>query len=229
MLAACSVADNGFCSYLDVQRDLTCPYLDGEHILEYGFITEQIPPGLEITAEEAGEEAARFLEEYSCFSFRPWNILAGDRPSADARSGDYSVNLQALYEGIPVSVKGDTRISVNVLTAVDGIYHVQGLFPLKAAKTEPVEKLVSLDSVLKKYQTEFAAFSEGDAVEVHRIALEYIPEQAGEDSCTLIPVWTFACTESRMETYDGQEQEIVTKYDYVYSAENGEFYNIYYG
>lgn len=228
-LATCMMAENGFFSYLDVQRNLNCPYLDGEHILEYGYVTEQLPPGLEITAEEAGEEASRFLEAYSCFSFRPWNILAGDRPSAYARSGCYSIDLQAVYKGIPILVKGGTRISATVFIAGDGIFEVQGVFPLKEDKTEPIEKLISLDSVLKKFQTEFAAFSEGDAIRVNRIALEYIPEQTGADSYTLHPVWTFACAESRVETYDGQEQEIVAKYDYVYSAESGDFYSIYYG
>ena len=223
-LILCSLSDTGSFSYLDVPRNLNSPYLDGEHVFEYGYITQLRPPEIMQSAEEVAQEAKLLLESYSCFDYRVWNVLAGDKPFSDAISGCYYLSMQPVYKGIPISVKGTSSLSTAAVFSKEGIFQIQGIFTLQEVKTKEIEQIVSLDFVLEKLEKDFAVFSEGDKIRVKRIALEYVAEQGENDSYQLIPVWTFECVDSRME----QMQEMTLRYSYMYSAENGKFYGLYY-
>ncbi len=231
LIIACSLSENGFLNYLNVPEDLNCPYMDGEHIFEYGYMTDVMPPQMNLPAEEAAEQSGQFLNEYSCFSFRPWNILAGDQPDADAASGCYYISMQAIYDGIPVSVKSEANaagLSTTVVFSKNGIFQVQGSFLFQDYEKRKIEQIADFDSILKKFQLDFSTFSEGDTITVDRVSIEYFPEPSKENSYTLVPVWVFDCTDRRTEINQGEEEDIYLKYSYMYSAEDGSFYGIYY-
>lgn len=232
LLLSCTVESDGVLHYVDVLKDVNTPYLDaGEHILEYGYITELDAPGVGLSAREAAEVSASYLEEYSSFDFRPWNILAGDRPDEIEKTGYYFISMQPMYEGVPVSVKRDSTMpgfSTTIAYAGDGIFQIHGAFMFSVSDSIKIERIVSLDSVLEKFKSNFAAFSEGDSISVNRITLEYFPQVNGNSSYTLLPVWNIYCTDTRTEEIDGKENTILLHYSYLYFAKDGELCGIYY-
>lgn len=232
LLLSCTLTETSVTNYVDVLKDVNAPYLDdGEHILEYGYITELNAPGVGLSAEEAAEAAAQCLAEYSSFVFQPWNILAGDRPDESEKAGYYAISMQPVYEGIPVSVKNDSTIpglSTTVMYSEDGIFQIQGAFMFSVSNNVEIEKIVSLDSVLEKFKSNFSAFAAGDNISVNRITFEYFPQMNDDYSYTLSPVWNFYCSDTRTEVINGEEQEISLRYSYLYFAENGELCGMYY-
>lgn len=232
LLMSCKVENGGVLYYVDVLNDVNAPYLDeGEHILEYGYITEFDAPDVGLSAEKAAEKAVSYLEEYSSVTFIPWNILAGDRPDEKGKSGYYSISMQPVCEGIPVSVNSDSvaqGFSTTVSYSKDGIFQIQGAFMFSALDSVEIERIVSLNSVMKQLKSSVAAFSEGDVISVNYITLEYFPKMNSDGSYTLSPVWDFYCTDTRTELIDGGEKEISLRYNYLYFAEDGELCGIYY-
>lgn len=230
-LVSCSLDDNGRLYYINVPKDVNGPYLDaGGHTLEYGYITELDAPGVGLTAEKAAEEAVRYLEEYSFFDFRPWNILAGDQPATGDKSGYYIISMQPVCGGIPVSVKHDPEtpgLSTTVLYSSDGIFHIQGSFLFSMSDSTEIEKIVPFSAVLDKFKSGFTAFAIGDHIEVNRIIFEYFPKMNKNGSYTLSPVWNFYCTDTRTEVINDVETEITLQYSYLYSATDGALCGVY--
>lgn len=139
--------------------------------------------------------------------------------------------MQAICGGIPVSIKSDANasgLSTTVVYSNNGIFQVQGSFLFQDYEKREIEQIAALDSILEKFQLDFSAFSEGDTITVDRISIEYFPEQSKEGSYVLVPVWVLDCTDSRTEKVLGEEKEIRLKYSYMYRAEDGSFYGIYY-
>lgn len=232
LLLSCTVESDGLLHYVDVLKDVNTPYLDaGEHILEYGYITELDAPGVGLSANEAAEASVSYLEKYSSFDFRPWNILAGDCPNEIEKTGYYSISMQPMYEGMPVSVKSDPTmpgLSTTIVYSGDGIFQIHGAFMFSVSDSVKIERIVSLDSVLENFKSNFAAFSEGDSILVNRITLEYFPQVNGNSSYTLSPVWNIYCTDTRTEVIDGKEKTISLNYNYLYFAKDGELCGMYY-
>ncbi len=232
ILMSCTLEDNGGLYYVDVRKDRNCMYLDaGEHILEYGYITELEAPGVGLTAVEAAEEVARYLKEYSPFDFRAWNILAEDRPAEGDKSGYYSVSMQPVYGGIPVSVKNDPEtpgLSTTAAYSSEGIFQFQGAFLFSVSEGKEIEKMVPFSAVLDKFKSEFAVFAGGNHIAVNRITFEYFPQMDKSGSYTLSPVWSFYCTDTRTEVIDDAEKEITLRYSCMYFAEDGELCGVYY-
>jgi len=226
-----SLEDIGSVEYIDWEQDRSLDVLeeDGTHMFEYGYMSEQIPSTMTISATEASEKAADFLKEYSCMDFQPWNILAwGDEGMQD---GYYEIGLQGVLDGIPVSVKCDSDmrpLRTTVCYADEGIFFLQGVFLLSEQESRTITELVPFDDVLANFRDAFPNLCEGEGVEVDAIRLEYFPQLAEDQTFLLKPVWCFACTGSREENYDGTVQEIRSSYDVLYYAENGKPCGVYF-
>lgn len=227
----CSLSESGSIYCLDVLKDINTPYLDGEHLYEYEYLTELEAPGVTASSSEAAAPLSQFLSGYSSFDFQPWNILAGDRPDDNEKSGYYSISMQPVYQGLPIALVHDSVIpwfSTTVLYSSEGIFSIHGIFLISTSETSEFEKIVSLDSVLEKFKTSFSAFALGDTVSVTRITLEYFPEINTDGSYTLSPVWSIYCNDTRTEIINDEEKKIALQYSCLYYAENGELCGVYY-
>lgn len=221
-----TVSDTGYVNYLDYENDLSTAMVDGEHLFEYGYITESVPTNMRITAEEAVKTAREFCENYSDLSFDAFNVTAADSKD-EAASGCYYIMLQASCDGIPISTKhegNDEGISVLVLLSNAGIFQVGGKIPLMPSKSRELEAIVSLDALVEKVQTEFGLWAVGEAVKINRIALEYFPIADLDGAITLRPAWSFYCMDTREET----QGAVTLNYVVSYLAEDGSFCGLYY-
>lgn len=59
--------------YLDVARNLNGQDMYDDELKRWtpNYMTEHIPDKLEMTSEEAADQLAAFLEQYSCFQYEP--------------------------------------------------------------------------------------------------------------------------------------------------------------
>lgn len=228
---SCTLDEDGTLGYLDVSKDINAPFLDGDHVYEYGYITELGVPGADMSASETAKKITLFLAEYSAFDFQPWNILAVDSPDNSEKSGYYSVSMQPVYKGLPISIKHDSAVpwfSTTISYSSEGIFSIQGLFLLSESKSTELKKIVSLDSILEKFKASFSAFACGDTISVTRVMLEYFSQMNEDGSYTLTPVWNIYCNDSRTEVINNEKKEILLRYNNLYYAEDGELCGVYY-
>ncbi len=231
MVISCSLSENGIFYYLNYPLSLKRKYMDSGHLIEYGYFTEMTPPGMDLSAEETSEKIREILEEYSCFTFIPWNIQAEDKPEASDKSGCYVISMQAVYEGMKVSVKAEANsgpLSTSVEYSSDGICSIQGKFIFQDGEKRKIERIADLDSVMENLKVDVSSFSSGDRISVNHISIEFFPEMNEDYSYTLVPVWSFDCIDSRTDNEQGVEKEYDIKCTYMYRLEDGSFLGIYY-
>lgn len=220
-----TVSDAGYVNYQDYKNDISTSMVDGEHLFEYGYITERVPSNMLIASEEAIKIAREFCESYSDLSFDAFNVTAANNADPTA-SGCYYIMMQAVYDGIPISTKYEGNgegIKVLVLLSNAGIFAASGKIPLMPSKSKDIAAIVSLDTLVEKVQTEFALWSVGDAVKINRIALEYFPITNADETITLRPVWSFYCIDTKEET----QGTVISNYVVSYFAEDGSFCGLY--
>lgn len=221
------VADiSGRVSYMDKNRDLSCGLSETEHLLEDGFITELTPSNMNLSTQEAVQEAANFLSKYSCFTFSPWNVMAANNSDPD-KSGYYYISMEAAFDGIPICHRtnpGELGIDAYALLSNEGIFQFEGGLLLEPTEVKPVEHLVPLDDIISNVKESFSLLFTGDLVKIDRISLKYAPEQLEEGGVRLRPAWCFSCVDSRNETdAAGNENEIKLSLEYVIYADDGTF------
>lgn len=233
LAASCSLDDRGWLQYDDIYHDINCPYMDddGGHIFEYGYITSNIPAHMTKSAKEIAGEYAKYLSEYSCFSFEAWNVLAGYEPELD--QGDYDILFQAVYDNLPVTINIGTntrKFSVDMIYSNGRVIKLFGPWLFKAENQKKVNAITNPFQIIDEIKKDFTIYAQGEnsVVEIDQMRLEYFPKESDKDSYLLVPVWNFHCTDTRHESVDGnEEQEIKTEYNYVFYAEDGKLCDVF--
>ena len=93
LLFSMGVTDEGWETgrtyYLDCLRDLNGRHIE-EDVLNFFtpyYMTPHIPDQLEMNSEEAAEAMADYLGQYSCFTYKPWNVVAVNCRNQPGTSG----------------------------------------------------------------------------------------------------------------------------------------------
>ena len=198
-------ADNIRVYYLDDANDINSSSIEKNENVAWipHYITEQHPPKLDMTGEEAAKIACSILEQYSCFTYFPWNVVAFDA-EAKFSSGAYGMELQAFYNGFPIfdqySASKNEHIQsckMDAWMSDDGLFSFQGALLLKEIEKTEIKQTLSLDSAIQKMIEDFPIYAIGSTVHVTGICAAYFLQGSSEDTtCTLIPGWAFECTDS---------------------------------
>ncbi len=231
LLTSFSVRQSGYLDYIDVENDLSCSLCEVEHLFESNYITDIIPTKMTLSAKEASEKVADFLSDYSCFSFKPWNVLAANNTDS-GKSGYYYITLQAFYDGIPVNMKCDQNegvINACAMFSATEIFQLYGTILLETTDISTIERLVPLENVLDELKNNFYLFSQGETVYIDNISFEYKAQEINDGLINLRPVWCFSCTDIRTklepwETVNAMEE----KYEILFFADDCTFCGLYY-
>ncbi len=204
----------GRCHYLDVLRDLNGQDMPGDEgrCFDPHYLTENIPNKLGMTAQEAAQKIAGELEQYSCFTYDPWNVTAYNIQENPDSSGYYSAKMQPYFEGCPVYGHGALQISSHM--SVEGLFSFQGIMVLKETGRTPVSCAMDMEAAVVRFQEQFVEEANAGAeVFVDRITPGYKATSEYDGTWTLHPVWVFECR----EISNGSEHS----YHSVYKMENG--------
>lgn len=229
--ALCVDVDNIRVNYLDVVNDVNSSSMEENDLSGFfpHYITQERPPMLNITAEEAAKEASTFFAQYSCFTYSPWNIVAYNAET-EGGSGAYCVELQPIYNGVPVfdqySAGRTEHVQSAKITAwisADGLFTFQGNLLLKEIGKTDIKRALSLDRAVEKMIEDFPIYAIGKSVYVTGICAAYYLQGSTEDeTCTLIPGWAFECRDSaEKSTYERQ-------YTCFYDFESGKLHLLQY-
>lgn len=230
--AKCMISEDGDVEYSDIIHNLNCPYVDGEHIFEYGYITSEQPRDMDKTAIEIAGEYGDSIAAYSCLSLGAWNALAGYE--AELAEGCYNISFQAKYQDIPVTINlGAQRrkFSVEMVYAHNRMIQLQGPLFYSAAKEKQISQIVNPMQIIDSIKNDFTSYvaSENSTVVINSMELEYFPTEVGGGGYLLVPVWNLNCLDTRYETTQSNEsQKIELNYHCVYYAENGNLCGVFY-
>lgn len=218
-------------NYLNVTNDINSDSIEKDDIMSWipHYITELRPPMLEITADEAAKESSTILEQYSCFTYSPWNVTALDAETTQS-SGAYSIKLQPLYDGFPIfgSYSPSQReiiqsCEINAWMSDKGLFCFYGTLPLKELDRSKIERVLSLDHAVEKIIEDFPIYAIGQNVRITRICAAYdLQGDPIDATCTLIPGWAFECVDS------DEHSLYESYYTCFYALETGEFHLIKY-
>ena len=243
--------NDGIIDFTDYDKDInTWDGDSGEVIMKKGFVTDKTPLGMSTDATSAGNDAIGFIQAYSPFEYRIFNILAAN--DTQNNKGYYDVNLQAEYNGLPVAlVKGVMRrddvsdeaeaghlcsIGFNIKVSKDGIFGFQGKSAMKTVDIKPVTNVVPFDNIADKCLEDMKIDIPADGnygpgitvtdqkFEIVKVSVEYIPKNATFGDVELIPAWCCECVNSCIS--NGQLQTVT--YYLAYSVETGELLVQYY-
>lgn len=180
-------------SYTNADADYSGNYYDYEHMLDYGFFTQHNASGnSDFGVDDAINTVKVYFEDYSDLSFEPYRVLAA--ATEENGGGYYTVWLQGEYDGISICPRlSDSGSGLGVTAWVNTdneIYSFQGRFALNATKHEPIESLVSFDSVFDLFCSNVSLFVSG-SLEISNVKLEYFADRVDSNSYSLRPVWSF--------------------------------------
>ena len=226
LLFGFSVEDEGWESgrthYLDCLRNLNGQHVEEDEHNSFTpyYMTEHIPDQLEMTPEEAAETMAEYLEQYSCFSYKPWNVAAVNCRSQPDTSGYYQMRMQPQFEEIPVY--GHGALQVSACMSAEGVFTFQGIMVLKEQSRKAAEVSMTLEEAVEQFKADFAEDPKGNQVTVDHIKVGYLAEAHYSGNWTLSPVWIFEYNAVRPRP-DNQED---TTYHYTcaYRMKNGSLY-----
>ena len=210
--------DAGRVHYLDVQRDLNGQDVESDASMRFVpyYITEHIPDKLILTPPEASEAFCTFLEQYSCFDYETWNMVAVNCRQETDSSGYYQAMLRPLYDGMPVCIDGVPYISACM--SAEGIFTFQGMMVLKEQFRKRMEKTMPLEDAVERFKEDFLADSQSGIVTVNRITAGYVAESYYDETRVLSPAWIFESVRTVIGP-DGTEQIL---YDTdVYKMQDG--------
>jgi hypothetical protein len=221
VLMGFSADRDGRIGFVDASKDINGSE-EEYHPLGIRYITNEIPLGMNIDAQEAEKTAITFVEKYAPFKYSALKI--SDVNDKQRNKGYYEIYLQPEYRKIPVCVAlscdgYNPSLFFEVCISAEGIFSFQGISNLKEIDCKSVENIMSFDSIMEYFSNDIAVLAIGTDVRVNNIYLAYIPEcdNSANPEIKLIPAWCFEYTDSRIE--DGQKVDM--KFTVAYSVENG--------
>lgn len=208
---------------------------DGEYhdVFDQGYIADVIPDGMIITAEEAAMQVADFFEQFTIFTYEPYNVTAYNNQFED-NLGFYKVYLTPYYNGIPLLTKNGANINCPIMPEAcisnTSIFSAQGFVVFDVVNTNHIEHLASFNDIYEDFKSRVTVLAEGDTITVSNVSLAYLPMTMANGNRLLVPAWCFDCIDKGVYAdsgnMDGQsfEHEICL----IYNAENGNFWDVYY-
>ena len=139
--------------------------------------------------------------------------------SLSSGCGYYDILVQAYYRNIPIIPAGISENGIWASASVSdfGISCFCGHLFLEPNNERKIEKIVSLSSVLDRFEKDFTVLSEfGGIVELSEIWLNYLVQKEADGSLLLRPVWVLRCR----DVEKGGENRSV-QFFVFYSAEDG--------
>lgn len=214
--------DAGWTGYLDVSRNLNGQDMDEDVLAPFipHYLTPHIPDKLEMSSAEAGEIIAAFLEQYSCFTYEPWNVVGVNCRDVPDSSGYYQARMQPQYNGLPVYV--DKVPMVGACLSANGIFEFQGILALKEQSRQSAEVNFSLEEAVAQFLVDFSDSPRGHHASVERIYLGYIAESHYDETRVLSPAWFIDY--SYQETHINTGEEMTLYSTYMYRLDNGSLY-----
>lgn len=232
----------GNISFVDVSKDINGKDEDEAHIGGKGFITENTPLGMEISAEEAEKEVVDFISKYTPFDYKAYNIrVVNDK---DNKIGYYKISMQAELYNIPIciarGIDGIANLAFYADLSPEGIFLFEGNANLKIDDNKQIENVYSFDDIVNRFSEDMTvlvaeqnSFGPGPGIvisqhtiEVNKIYIGYIPEIAYSDKPYIIltPAWCFDYIDSRIEN----GQEINASFTIAYSIDSGKWIGRFY-
>lgn len=217
----CIDTDSIRVNYLNVANDINSDIMEEEEMSSFfpHYITQEHPPLLNISAEEAAEEASQILARYSCFTYSPWNVVAYNAEK-EGGSGAYRMELQPLYNGVPVfdqyrPDRDEHLQSAKITTwmSAGGMFSFQGNLLLKEIGKTDIAQALSLECAVEKLIEDFSIYAIGKSVYVAGICAGfYLQGTSADNTCTLIPGWAFECRDSAEKS--SHERQYTCFYDF---------------
>ena len=218
--------DNMF-SYYDALHDINSSSPEEDHEWEWGYITDSNPPNMTITGEEAAVVAGEFLSQ-AIFTYEPINVVAypNEEPGG---SGYYIIQLMACLRGMPILSKIDSSsyycsIAPRVYLSNWGVFSAQGAIVFDIANETELKNIIPFEDIYDNFKGRVSVYTDGKTVEVSRIYMAYVPLSMNDFDRLLKPAWCFDCIDHITE--DGVER--TNKITLVFSAENGDFWDVYF-
>ena len=222
----------GAIRYLDIANNSNASMSkDLLHQLDPYYVTEYIPVNMNLTGTEVAADLAKQFEEYSCFTFIPWNVCAYEASEGQPDRGYYSVKLMPVYDGIPVSIHStvqELRLWVNAKVSNNGVFAFQGTFSFIYENSSEKSQLVSVDSVIQNLSNNFDVLISGEELSIERISLQYYAQQDKNGVLVLHPVWVFEGIEYMSKEATGYES-IENQFTVIYWADTGALIDIFNG
>lgn len=226
LLFSLSLTDDGFEAgriyYLDVLRDLNGQDMgeDEHHNSTPYYMTEHIPDKLNMPAAEAAETLGTFLGQYSCFDYKPWNVVAVNCRNVPGSSGYYQAKMQPQYDGLPVLIDGVPYVSTCL--SAEGVFTFQGVMVLKEQSRKPADATMPLEEAVEQFKADSAEDPQGDQVTVDRITAGYLAQSHYSGTWTLSPVWVF---EYSAVGPTADNRVATTYYTYAYRMDSRDLYS----
>ena len=206
----------GVAKYFDVSKDLNGQMIDSTSTYIPHYITDYIPEGMSISAEEAGSEIGKLLSRYSDFTFVPWSVTAGY--DAQEQQGYYYAFMQQQYNGFPVY--GNEISKVSAFLSNKGIFSFGGTILLKEHERIKLSTILTLSDAVEIFKENFPVYAIGESVTCHRIVFGYIASLQN-DVVSLAPAWVFECTDV---SNIGSESTQIRYYNCACFVESGDFW-----
>lgn len=214
--------ETGRTYYLDVLRDLNGQHAEEDALNSFTpyYMTKHIPDQLEMGSEEAAKTMGEFLAQYSCFSYKPWNVAAVNCRNQPDTSGYYQMRMQPQFEGMPVY--GHGALLVSACMSAEGVFTFQGIMVLKEQSRKTAEVSMTLEEAVEQFMADFAEDPKGNQVTVDHIKVGYLAEAHYSGNWALSPAWIFEYNAVRPRP-DNQE-DATYYYTCAYRIKNGSLY-----
>lgn len=217
--------ETGRTYYLDVLRNLNGQHVEEDDLESFTpyYMTKHIPDQLALLPEEAAETMAEYLSQYSCFTYKPWNVVAVNCRNQPGTSGYYQMQMQPQFEGMPVF--GHGALQVSACMSAEGVFTFQGIMVLKEQSRKAAEVSMTLEEAVEQFKADFAEDPQGNRVTVDHIKLGYLAESHYSGAWTLSPVWIFEYNAVRPRP--NNQEEVTYHYTCAYRINNGILYTMY--
>jgi len=214
--------ETGRTYYLDVLRDLNGQHVEEDELNSFTpyYMTKHIPDQLEMPPEEAAKAMGESLAQYSCFSYKPWNVAAVNCWNQPDTSGYYQMRMQPQFEEVPVY--GHGALQVSACMSAEGIFTFQGIMVLKEQSRKAAEVSMTLEEAVEQFKADFAEDPKGNQVTVDHIKAGYLAEAHYSGNWTLTPVWIFEYNAVRPRPYN--QEDVTYYYTCAYRMKNGSLY-----
>ena len=210
----------GWTGYLDVLRNLNGQDVEGDERMRWTpyYMTPHIPDKLNMTSEEAAQNMTDFLERYSCFEYKPWNMVAVNCGQVPDSSGYYQAEMQPYYDGRPVLIDGVPYVSACL--SAEGVFTFQGMMVLKEQSRKPAAVTMTLEDAVAQFKEDVLADSRDGALTLNSIKVGYVAQSHYDGTRVLSPAWIFEYSAVRPHMNTGEE--MTTYYTSAYRMNNGE-------
>lgn len=242
---------DGHIHFTDVSKDINGSQVDDIYFFqEQGFITDSVPLGMSIDANEAGKQAIDFISKYTSLRFSIYSIKAINDTANN--KGYYQVRLQAEYNDLPlypvngsleplyVVVDDQTQLMIDgphcvefeINISSEGIMGFQGIVNLKETGSIPVDNSAPFEDIVDKCLSDMEEMSSkptgGPGIvvtdrkyTVNKIYLAYISVIHYGETCSITFEPSWCFDCQDSRMENGQEYDMT--YTYAYSAATGEY------